>query len=238
MKIDARPTGTIQRGAHRQDACATPKGASPRPADETRQNASATRSSIAPLRTEEIRQSGTGFQPVDPWKSGALRARWRNLPHLETPGATFFVTFRCRPRVVLTPDERELVLSSVRHWDRKRIELDAAVVMPDHVHALFRITDGSALGQILHSIKGYSSKQVKKARGSGDHRETRAWSLWVDKSFDRIVRSEAQWREKLAYIAQNPSTARVLEKTGDYRWLYLASPPELSNRGGHNAVLG
>jgi REP element-mobilizing transposase RayT len=96
--------------------------------------------------------SGTGFQPVNPWKSRELAARARNLPHLEVPGATYFVTFRCRRGVVLADEGRDAVASAIQYWNGARIDLDAAVVMPDHAHAIFRIIDGSELGSILHSI--------------------------------------------------------------------------------------
>lgn len=38
---------------------------------------------------------GTVFQPVNPWKT--LGSIWhkRCLPHIESPYATYFVTFRC-----------------------------------------------------------------------------------------------------------------------------------------------
>jgi adenine-specific DNA methylase len=48
------------------------------------------------LRYWVSRQSGTGFQPVNPWKSADLSIQRRNLPHLQVPQATYFVTFRCR----------------------------------------------------------------------------------------------------------------------------------------------
>ncbi len=164
---------------------------------------------------------GTGFQPVDPWKSQALRVHVRNLPHVDAPGATFFATFRCQPGTVLKPAARDLVLSAIRYWDGKRIALDAAVVMPDHAHALFRIVDGSPLGKILHSIKSYSANQVNKLRDS-ESPQPAGRRLWLEESFDRIVRSEGEWREKIAYISQNPAAARLVEAAGGYPWMHMA----------------
>ncbi len=208
---------------------------SPQPFRRHRQDACATADDVGTEQVKQARQGGTGFQPVDPWKSQALQMRWRNLPHMQAPESTYFVTFRCRPGIILAPNERGLVLSAVRHWDRSRIDLDAAVIMPDHVHALFRITDGSALGQILHSVKSYSAKQVKKARGIEGSGHLQKWVLWVDESFDRIMRSEAEWREKIAYISQNPTTAGLMEHDGQYPWLYFASQTQPNEQGNRAA---
>ncbi len=42
-----------------------------------------------------------GFEAIDPWKSEYLVVRRCNLPHLGVPGATYFVTFRCRSNLEL-----------------------------------------------------------------------------------------------------------------------------------------
>ena len=45
-------------------------------------------------------------------------------------------------------------MEAIRARDRTIIELDAAVVMPDHAHAIFRLYDGSTRSQVLQRIKG------------------------------------------------------------------------------------
>ena len=62
-----------------------------------------------------------GFQPVDPWKSPELMETRRQLPHLQTPDSTYFVTFRCRPGLFLSTSAREIVMSAIRHWDGVRM---------------------------------------------------------------------------------------------------------------------
>ncbi|HSV30530.1 MAG TPA: DUF1156 domain-containing protein [Atribacteraceae bacterium] len=156
---------------------------------------------------------GTGFQPVNPWKAPDLSTTRRNLPHMETGGATYFVTFRCRKGLEMPPEAREAVLSAIRHWDGKRISLDAAVVMQDHAHAMFRITDESKLGEILHSIKSFSANQVNKL-------QNRMGPFWLDENFDHIVRHAAEWDEKFEYIRQNPVKKELVAASEDYPFLY------------------
>jgi hypothetical protein len=54
-----------------------------------------------------------GFEPIEPWKSEYLVVRRRNLPHLEVPGATYFVTFHCRSGVELAAQARDVVIGIV-----------------------------------------------------------------------------------------------------------------------------
>src|SRR5229473_6912549 len=73
-----------------------------------------------------------GFEAIDPWKSEYLVVRRRNLPHLGVPGATYFVTFRCRSNLELIAQAQDMVIAAILECDQKSIDLDGAVVMPDH----------------------------------------------------------------------------------------------------------
>ncbi len=177
------------------------------------------------LRLKIIKPSGTGFQPVttfqavNPWKSPRLSIRGRNLPHLEEPSATYFVTFRCQRGLSLSEHARDLAMSAIRHWDGQRIDLDAAVIMPDHAHAIFRIMDGSTLSQILHSVKSFSSNEINKLL-------SRSGPFWLDESFDHIIRNGNEWEEKTEYIRQNPVKKRLADEAAAYRWLYSKGQEE------------
>jgi len=161
----------------------------------------------------EVSGSGTGFQPVNPWKAADLGTRKRNLPHVETTLATYLITFRCRGKISLPGPARDIVLSALRYWDSRRIELDAAVVMPNHVHAIFRVIDNSELSAILYSIKSYSANAVNRFMGANG-------SLWLDESFDHVIRHEDEWHEKIAYVRNNPVKAGLVTNWNDYPWIW------------------
>ena len=157
---------------------------------------------------------GPAFQPVSP-RVKYQRHTERHLPHIEDPGATYFVTFRLRTGR-LTAEEQAVVSDACKFWHGKKMTVHASVVMPDHVHLLVTPHETApgewiALGEILQSIKGYSARQINEARG------TRG-SLWLDESWDRIVRSEKEFGERWEYIESNPGKAGL----GDhYRFLWL-----------------
>lgn len=155
------------------------------------------------------------FQPTDPWKSPDLSVRRRNLPHLEVPGATYFVTFRCSPGFGLTPAARDVVIDVFRRSDAESIELEAVVVMPDHVHAIFRVTGSGRLSRVLRTVKGRSARLINKLLGRSGS------SVWKDENFDHVIRHAAELKEKIAYMRQNPVKWGLVSRPEDYKWLFV-----------------
>ena len=105
---------------------------------------------------------------------------------------------------------RALIMSAGTHWNGRRIDLDAAVVMPEHVHMIFRILDDSRLGTIMKSIKGFSARQIK----SRDQ-------VWEHEGFDHILRHESGWRDKTWYVIQNPVKRGLARRPSEYPWLWV-----------------
>ncbi len=162
------------------------------------------------LMTGGPQTGGTGFQPV----------RRRNLPHWEIGGSTYFITFRVK-KVPLPPSGRQLVLNCCRYFDGQRYHLWCANVLPDHVHLLLTpllCQEGQwyPLAKILHSIKSYSALQVNKLMG-------RQGAFWLDESYDRIVRDEAEFLEKWQYIRTNAIKHGYCSSVEEWDGLYEAS---------------
>jgi putative transposase len=165
--------------------------------------------------TKIIRQppGGTGFQPVQ-----SFQITRRNLPHWQEPGRVYFITWRCKDGRFLSPEERRITMEALRHWDRKKLTLYVAVVLPDHVHVLAQPLwrdDGAAfdLGEILHSIKRFSARKINQARGEQG-------SLWQDERYDRIVRDDEEFLEKWQYIRNNPVKEALAATPEDYPYFY------------------
>ena len=155
-----------------------------------------------------------GFEPVNPWKSPRLVITRRRLPHFEVPGATYFVTLKCLRGRELTGGDRDVVLQEILALDGSVIDLEGAVVMPDHVHAIFRLVGEQALGRALQKIKGRTARGVNQAQRIGR-------PLWLDESFDHIVRDGNDLNEKLEYIRQNPVKEGLVSVPEQYTWLLI-----------------
>jgi putative transposase len=156
----------------------------------------------------------------------------RRLPHFDRPWAKYAVCFSSYQRSTLLPVERDLVLRSILHaYDHHQYELYVACVMPDHVHMLFepqikeQEADGKTvfwtLTEILQGIKSSSAHRINKASG-------KRGAVWERESFDRLMRSEADFHEKFRYICRNPWNSGVVGPRDDYRWLWTQ---EMSSAG-------
>ena len=169
-------------------------------------------------------KGGTGILPVSSGKrkwgrpiTGFQETR-RNLPHMQEPGRTYFVTYRLREGQLPEP-ARRIALDACLYWNGRKCHIHACVVMPDHVHLLLTpLATGRdqcyhSLSEILHSIKSFSALEINRLLG-------RQGPLWLDENFDRIVRSQDEFREKWEYIRENPVSKGLVAAPEDYPFLY------------------
>ena len=102
------------------------------------------------------------------------------------------------------PRAAAIVAESLNHFDRQRYLVDAYVVMPNHVHVLFKPLGKNSLADILHSWKSFTAQALNREMN-------RAGVLWMHEGFDTIVRDAEHLRACREYIAQNPAKARLSE---------------------------
>jgi non-canonical purine NTP pyrophosphatase (RdgB/HAM1 family) len=194
-------------------------------------------------RNGPTQSSGTGMLPVSPPPASRtptpvlpdqLTIHSRNLPHWQVGGSAYFVTFRLATGR-LSESERVIVLNACKHWDGSRLDLIAAVVMPDHVHLMLRPHKSApdafySLSDLVGGIQRYSSTQINQSRGSSGQ-------LWQDESFDRILRPD-EWQQTWEYILLNPVRAGLAATPWEYPYLvanqelYRALPAEEESRQG------
>jgi REP element-mobilizing transposase RayT len=141
----------------------------------------------------------------------------RNLPHWQSPGSTYFVTSRSNNRI-FSESEKDIIFSAIKFLDKKKYFLYAVVVMPDHIHILFqpiaKKSSGSSFSyfsllEIMHSIKSFTAHQIGGA-------------VWQHESYDRIIRNEQEFYEKMFYIVNNPVRAEIVKESSEYKWLYYS----------------
>ena len=103
---------------------------------------------------------------------------------------------------------RQHVVDALLKFDGERHDLISGVIMPNHVHLLLRLRAGTELSQLLKGIKGTSAKWINKATGMT------GTPLWMDESYDHLVRSKEELDAFRKYIRDNP----VLLEDGSF-WL-------------------
>jgi predicted solute-binding protein/REP element-mobilizing transposase RayT len=100
-----------------------------------------------------------------------------------------------------------IVAEALRFFDGQRYYVDAFVVMPNHVHVLVQPLPGFHLNKIVHSWKSYTARQINKVLGHSG-------TVWMQESFDRIVRDWDSFVRCRTYIARNPEKARL--RSGEF----------------------
>ena len=97
-------------------------------------------------------------------------------------------------------DVRSEIEPCLLHFDGNRYDLDAFVLMPNHVHAIIALRDGYDLSTLLKGIKGVSANRCNKLIGSRG-------TFWMDESYDHIVCNTEELAAFRHYISENPNKA-------------------------------
>ena len=100
-----------------------------------------------------------------------------------------------------------IVADALSHFDDDRYHLDSFVVMPNHVHVVVQPMPGQSLKAIVRSWKSYTAREINKTSGASG-------SVWMQESFDRIVRDWNALVRCRDYIARNPEKAQL--DTGEF----------------------
>lgn len=102
----------------------------------------------------------------------------------------------------------EIVEQTLLHFDGERYRLGDYVIMPNHVHLIVEPFHEHQLSELLHSWKSFSAQQINKQLGQKG-------AVWMDESFDHIIRRETSFVKFRNYIQDNPKNAFL--KQGTYR---------------------
>ncbi|MGO9125943.1 MAG: REP-associated tyrosine transposase [Terriglobales bacterium] len=153
----------------------------------------------------------------------------RNLPHLQRDDKAHFLTFCTHQRKILPDWARDIVLQTCLRADQWTIDLEAVVVMPDHVHLIFvpsidtNKSEVISLARITKAIKGGSAHLINRKLGT-------TGQIWQEESFDRVLRSTEKLEEKILYVMQNPVRQGLVGNWRDYPWIWCKTS-ELRSAG-------
>jgi len=89
------------------------------------------------------------------------------------------------------------VADALHYFEEDRYVLSDYVVMPNHVHVLFQVSDPYELSEIVHSWKSFTAKVVNRELGSSG-------ALWQANYWDRLIRGREHFEWVRRYIAENP----------------------------------
>jgi REP element-mobilizing transposase RayT len=127
----------------------------------------------------------------------------------------YFITTAAHERapVFVNPAAAGIVLDALKWLDRAgRIQLDAAIVMPDHVHFIAALKEGE-LSRLMQSLKGFTSRQINalfKRRGA----------FWQDQYHEHAIRKDEALNPVVLYMLNNPVRAGLVGDLHDHPFWY------------------
>jgi REP element-mobilizing transposase RayT len=98
----------------------------------------------------------------------------------------------------------------LRFFDGDRYDLRAWVVMPNHVHALFKVV-GTPMAEILESWKKYTSQKANRLL-------KRRGKFWQADYWDTFMRDGEHELETRNYIKNNPTKAGLVLDPKTWLW--------------------
>ena len=126
----------------------------------------------------------------------------------------YFVTTSVQARRPLFRDARlcQILLENLRFYrDRMKFSLHGYVIMPDHMHLLITPRQPATISDIVRNLKSYAGKEVRQALGGSG-------PIWQRRFYDRVIRSEKQFRATLDYIHVNPVRAGIVRSAEEYEF--------------------
>jgi len=126
-------------------------------------------------------------------------------------GRVYLLTVVVEQRQPIFSDLRagRLLVGQMRAADQTGMVHSLAwVVMPDHLHWLFELKQGS-LAQLMCRVKSRSSRSVNLLRGNSER-------LWQRGYHDRALRRDENLKAAARYIVMNPLRAGLVQRLGDY----------------------
>ena len=133
--------------------------------------------------------------------------------HHRTPGwvpagESFHIRLRldrAQQLPLTSPVLATVLFDSVRYYhERARWHCHLFLLMPDHLHALLAFPPHAVMSRTIGEWKKYHTQ----------HRQV----LWQDGYFDHRIRDAHEFKEKAAYIRQNPVVKGLCTRPEDWPW--------------------
>ncbi|WP_422506208.1 REP-associated tyrosine transposase [Stenotrophomonas sp. GZD-301] len=138
---------------------------------------------------------------------------------ISSAGSCYVVTTVTAQRVRLFVDTANA--QEVCHWlrasdDQGRTESLAWVVMPDHVHWMFRLCD-TPLSIVMRTFKSRSAKGLNQANRTQG-------AVWQPGYYDQLQRDDRHLLAEATYILANPLRAGLAAGMNDYPFAWCRWP--------------
>ena len=108
--------------------------------------------------------------------------------------------------ILKNPEVRKILEDAIFFYHGEKFEVNALVIMPNHLHIVLRMLGDNKIEDVLPGILRFSSVKINKLL----QREGR---VWMKDYFDRMIRSYEHYKHCITYIKNNPKGLKKGEYT-------------------------
>jgi putative transposase len=141
---------------------------------------------------------------------------------LYTPGSRYFFTVNLADRRsdLLVRDIEALRSAVARARDLQPFEIDAWVVLPDHLHAVWTLPEGdSAFSTRWATIKRlFSWQQPDTETRSASCLMKRERGIWQRRFWEHMIRDDTDYRAQVDYVHFNPVKHGLVSHPAAWRY--------------------
>ena len=146
----------------------------------------------------------------------------------ETYIETYFLTATIYSwKDILESDRyKDIIIDSLRFlFENNKIKVFAFVIMPNHIHIIMHICEGSSTSSVQGSLLRFSANQMRKKLIEDDkkylerfkvEKKDREYQFWKRNPLWIPVYSEKVFEQKLNYIHNNPVKAELVDRHEEY----------------------
>jgi REP element-mobilizing transposase RayT len=127
------------------------------------------------------------------------------------PGEVYFITVVCTKREHLL-EYKAAMAAAKALWQLHssgQASVLAWVVMPDHLHTLIKLNATCSLANTVARMHSCVAIAANRAQG-------RVGRFWQGAYYDRLIRDDAQLKNTVHYLIQNPIEAGLSDHCGNY----------------------
>ena len=127
------------------------------------------------------------------------------------PQAVVFVSWRARKGITLMGQPAQLLIATMRRMaHKKRLQLQAYCVMPDHVHVVVSLDEG---GDVRGWVR-YVKRETARVCGTP--------GMWQRSYWDRHARKSEDVWDMVAYILNNPVRRGLVSEWQEWPYSWSA----------------
>ena len=138
------------------------------------------------------------------------------------PGGSYFFTVVTLDRhPIFNNEERVEVLRQAfrKIMAARPFQVDAMVVLPEHLHCIWRMPEGDAdYSSRWREIKKAASRQISATTNKRNER-----MVWQRRFWEHAIRDEDDWRKHVDYIHYNPAKHGLVNRPGEWPWSSFSS---------------